>query len=624
MRSRAEVTFRARQELANLFLLVARPKFGGQAPGKLALPDGRQVAGALQGSEYARGVEALAERVLAHRLPVLGIELELGKDIQWRRDYLHGKDSGRAYFRRIPYLDFAQVGDHKIVWELSRHQQLVLLAEAFLFTGRAEYKDETFAQLQSWFEQNQFQRGINWASALEVAFRALSWIWVYHWLAPEMTEPFRRRFLTELYRHGRHLRENLSVYFSPNTHLQGEAVALHALGKFFGALPEAQDWVRRGGRIVREQLDFQVRPDGSHFEQSTYYHVYALDIFLFHYLAAGRPVEFVPVLERMAEYLFWLLGPDRRIAFLGDDDGGRLFHPYGARDGFGRATLATCGILFSRPEWRGTEQDVAEQAAWWIGAEALGFVNSSPAGARSARLFRDSGAAFLDSGDLHVQMDCGPFGWAGAGHSHSDTLSLVVSYRGERVFIDPGTYAYMGQPEERNWFRGSGAHNTVRIDGLDQGRGAGPFRWVSKPEVMLTRWEPAEEGGAIEANCRYEGFTHRRRVVLEAGRLLVWDEVEGPGEGEHSCEQIWQLGPGAHSVDLRFSAPAVRAAAKFSPAYGAQLASESLTVKVSGSLPLGIAMVLDSHGHGSVVTDPTCLQECAGAWGLRDERTVPR
>ena len=616
MRSRAEFAFRARQEIANLYLLTARPGFRGEVPLQLALPDGRAVADALRGSDYARDVEAIAQMVLAHRFPVLGIELDTGREMHWRRDYVHGEESGTAYFRRIPYLNFSAVGDHKIVWELNRHQHLVLLAQAFLLTGRAEYKNETFAQLESWFEQNPFQRGINWASALEVGFRALSWIWVYHLLATEMPKKFRRRFLTELYRHGLHLRENLSIYFSPNTHLLGEAVALHALGKLFGDFPGARAWEKLGAEIVAAQLDFQVLLDGVHFEQSTYYHVYALDFFLLHYLLADRPSKFEPVLQRMAEYLFRLLGPARRISFLGDDDGGRLFHPYGERDQFGRATLTTCGIVFGRGEWVGSERDIAEQAAWWMGAEALGCARREVVRPQGAREFRQSGAVFLQAGELSVQMDCGPFGWAGAGHSHSDSLNVILWQRDEQVFVDPGTYTYIAEPEERSWFRGSGAHNTVRIDQMDQGRQAGPFRWASKPEVTRTAWDPTAWDGMVEAMCRYEGFTHRRRVVLKEGRLLVGDEIEGEGDAEHVCEQIWQLGPGAKHVHFTCSAPAMKAASHFSPAYGAKRPGESLTIRVVGRLPLRIAMVVEGNGNGSVSVDEACLEE-ATAFKLR-------
>ena len=65
-----------------------------------------------------------------------------------------------------------------------------------------------------------------------------------------MPDALRARFLTALNRHGRYLELNLSVYFSPNTHLLGEAVALHALGVLFPSFPRAARWAETGGRIV--------------------------------------------------------------------------------------------------------------------------------------------------------------------------------------------------------------------------------------------------------------------------------------------------------------------------------------------------------------------------------------
>ena len=180
MRSPAEIKFRLRQESANLYLWLARPGYAGRFPARLALPNAHAVCGALQGTSFEAAVIANAKNILAHRFPLLGVTIDTGTDIEWRKDYAHNKTSGTSYFRRIPYLAFSAVGDHKFIWELNRHQHLVLLAQAHLFTGAPEYSAEIFAQLESWLIQNPFQRGINWASALEVAFRALSWIWIWH------------------------------------------------------------------------------------------------------------------------------------------------------------------------------------------------------------------------------------------------------------------------------------------------------------------------------------------------------------------------------------------------------------------------------------------------------------
>ncbi len=600
MRSFAELSFRARQEAANLFLLYKRPGFKGRIDSALALPNGKQVAEGLRSSSFATEVEKIADQIVVHEFSILGLKITTGPEIRWRKDYLHGKESGLPYFKRVPYLNFEVVGDHKLVWELNRHQHLVLLAQAYLLNGRRAYCDEVWAQIRSWLEQNPFQRGMNWASALEVAFRTLSWIWVLHLIGHEMPEQLRTPFLTSLYQHGRHLADNLSVYFSPNTHLLGEAVALFVLGTLIPDFPESKAWVTESRAIVLKQLAFQVWPDGAHFEQSSYYHVYAADFFLLFYLANGRDHETGNVLERMAEYLYWLLGTAREISFFGDDDGGRLFHPYGVRSRFGRATLATCGILLGRKEWIGTCDELAEQAAWWVGPEALECAVERPSVPSGGRSFKDSGAVFLEAGEFWLQMDCGPFGYGGAGHSHSDTLSLTLRYAGEPVLVDPGTFTYIADIEERNWFRGSIAHSSVRVGGKDQAVGAGPFRWTDKPIATLSELKQKGAGWYVNASCEYRGLTHRRRLWLDPEQLLVLDEITG-WPGEHLCEQIWQLGEGARGLHISTStADSKVERSRFSPAYGSKVEGQCLVATMASTLPIRAAMRLSVEDRGPI------------------------
>ena len=73
----------------------------------------------------------------------------------------------------------------------------------------------------------------------------------------------------------------------------------------------------------------------------------------------------------MAEHLHALLGPARKLSFPGEDEGGRFFHPFGAREDFGRASMATCSVFLDRPEWLYSVEDLWPQAAWWLGADVL-------------------------------------------------------------------------------------------------------------------------------------------------------------------------------------------------------------------------------------------------------------
>lgn len=592
MRSFAEYLFRAKQEVTNVYLLTAKPKLASIASPLLPLPDPASVGNALKGSSFATKTISIADNICAGRYPLLGVELNIGPDVQWRRDYQHGKESGTAYFRRLPYLDFTAVGDHKFVWELNRHQHLVVLGQAFRLNGDPRYVAEISRQLASWFEQNPFQRGINWTSALEVAFRVLSWIWVYQLVGRELDDKSRQSLVSGIYQHGLHLAANLSVYFSPNTHLLGEAVALFTIAVCFPGMPGADKWRVTSQSIVEQQFCTQVRQDGSHFEQSTYYHVYAVDFFLWFYILAGRPKQFEPILAKMADYLFWTLGLDRRISFLGDDDGGRFFYPYGRRDEFGRGTLATCGLLLGQADWFGREEDLAEGAAWWLGPAVLSSAVERPNTPKGCQVFQDSGSVFLGNDSTFIHFDAGPFGYGGAGHSHADTLSFCMNYKGQKVLIDPGTYTYVGNAQDRNWFRGTAAHNTVTIDGRDQAVASTPFRWLEKAESELLAWGATADGGWVEAECRYGGYRHKRQLMLEGDSVQIVDVLYGPS-GEHTAEQLWHWGStGSGFRTLSSSWSVEEVASRFSPAYGNVCAGKATVASGSGVFPLKVATLI--------------------------------
>jgi hypothetical protein len=242
----------------------------------------------------------------------------------------------------------------------------------------------------------------------------------------------------------------------------------------------------------------------------------------------------------MAEYLHAVMGPERSLPFFGDDDGGRLFHPYGTRSDFGRATLATCAVLFERPDWDVEIHDLEEQAIWWLGDRPMPQQTDI---ARDLQLFEQAGIAVITEGDLHVVADAGPFSEGSGGHSHSDTLSFVMRLGREEILIDPGTYTYVAEPDLREWFRSSAAHNTIRIDGLNQATAVGPFRWMEHPETDV--WK--QKDGALEGVCRHHGFTHRRRILVQRQRMLVHDEVFGP-KGVHVVEQLWHTGESAEQL----------------------------------------------------------------------------
>ena len=369
----------------------------------------------------------------------------------------------------------------------------------------------------------------------------------------------------------------------------------------------------RGARVERE-LIAQVRDDGSHFEQSSYYHLYTLDMALTWFLLEGRPQRLRVRIERMAEYLHALMGPSRTLPFLGDDDGGRWFHPYGARDKFGRATLATCAVVFDRG-WPCNGEDLAEQAAWWVGVSTA---TSRPSGESKSQLFADAGIAVFRAGDVQVIAKAGPLGAGSGGHSHADALSILARNGDEEILIDPGTFTYVGDRESRTWFRQTAAHSTVSIDGVGQATTAGPFRWTDPATVEVLKWSSTAEYDFLDAMCRYRGLTHRRLILMlrACGVLLVVDDISGTPE-LHVVEQFWHLGIdpvpvgelawriGTHTVFAIAPGGNVQLEKGWrSPVFGVKEEAPVLRVRRQCEFPVRLAAAFDFSGR----TQPCSLK----------------
>ena len=126
---------------------------------------------------------ARAERILSGAYDLLGYRaVPYGPSPDWHADAVHGRRAAQGFWADVPYLDPA-LGDHKIIWELNRHQHWLTLGRAFWLTGDSRYARTFVEQLHSWRAANPPRFGINWASMLELALRAISWTWAIEFFA---------------------------------------------------------------------------------------------------------------------------------------------------------------------------------------------------------------------------------------------------------------------------------------------------------------------------------------------------------------------------------------------------------------------------------------------------------
>ena len=567
-----------------------------------------------------------AEENLEHRFRLLGYrDLDYGRDIDWHLDAVHGKRAPLKPWYKIRFLNFGEVGDHKVTWELNRHQHLVTLAKAWAFTNKTEYAQEIERQFYSWQAANPYPMGINWGSSLEVAFRSLSWIWVRNLLAgsPVMSTSFDRDLVRALARNGRYIERYLSTYFSPNTHLLGEALALFFIGTLCPEIFAAKEWQQQGFNILLAEIQRQVRSDGVYFEQSLYYHIYALDFFLHAKALAARssiqmPESFDPTLQRMLHLVSVLCRNGESQGF-GDDDGGRLFNPRRNRAEHMSDPLAVGACLFRNTS---LSAKPTEEAIWMFGQEAIAVCSTSnqPDDVSSCA-FEDGGLYVIASDGAHrsqMLVDAGPHGIGHGGHGHADALSVRLSMNDRPWLIDPGTYVYISPGDDRNEFRGTAAHNTLRVDACDQAVPENAFSWSSLPEVTAELWEQGDRftyfcGSHAGYRRLVDPVLHRRAIFhLHGEYWLIRDSVIG--ETEHDLEIFWHFAPGidleirdgslagdrederlvllsAHSWDASIEE------ASISPAYGEKSPAPVGVFKTRRKLPAEHSTLDRTHGR---------------------------
>jgi Heparinase II/III-like protein/Heparinase II/III N-terminus len=563
-----------------------------------------------------------ANSICAHRFRLLGYgRLNYGEDINWHRDAMHNVNAPRKPGYRINYFDGNQVGDPKITWELNRQQHLVVLAKAYRLTGDERYARELFSQWYSWMKQNPYPVGINWSSSLEVALRSLSWLWISALMEGTSAMPpgFHQDHLRAQSIGGRYVERFLSTYSSPNTHLLGEAVGLFFVGTVCSSLPSARRWQRLGWQIILEEARNQVRADGFHFEQSTYYHVYALDFFLHARLLAAEngvaiPADFDKTLERMLHALAALSQAGAPPRF-GDDDGGRVFDSSRNRRDHLRDPLSTGAILYHSAEFKVASGGLIEETLWLLGPNAVErFDSISTTGLKvQSTVLPDSGFYVMASQDgitEQLTIDAGPQGTHSAGHGHADALSLHLTAGGSELLADPGTFEYGGDGAGRAWFRSTRAHNTLQVDGRDQAEATSPFSWTDLPIVKVQRWFTGRGFDVFEgSHSGYERLDspvqHKRSVIyFKPHWWLVRDHLIGTAL--HDLEIAWHFGPRDTSVTSSPEAvqvvvtddPAWRREVteeSYSPAYGSQVRAKTLRDYYRGELPVerGTLLVAD-------------------------------
>ncbi|HYE36644.1 alginate lyase family protein [Methylocaldum sp.] len=512
-----------------------------------------------------------SEKILAGRWKVFALHAcDQGFPPCWNRDPKTCTEAPLVFGKLIDYRDEQVVGDIKYLWEPNRHLELVTLAQAWHLTRESRYLAGACELLESWFDQCPYPLGPNWTSSLELAVRLVNWATAWHLLGGDASslfegeagQSFRTRWLESIFCHCHFIANHLSRHSSANNHLYGELMGLFVASVTWPLWSESARW-RTGAHLeLEEQALIQNTPDGVNREQAFYYqHEFADMMLLVWRYGEANGIEFSDAfkhrLESLLEFFAAVMDTGGNVPMVGDADDALMirFDP-SADFSVYRSLLATGAVLFDRSDFAQKARRLDDKTLWLLGEEAIPKFASlleQNVEAAQRRAFPDGGYwilgdAFDTPDEIRVVVDAGPLGYLSiAAHGHADALAFTLSIGGHEFLVDPGTYAYHTQKAWRDYFRGTSAHNTIRVDGVNQSIIGGNFMWLDKANAWCERFDTnPEEDVFVGAHDGYlrlsDPVAHRREIRLNKHERLfrVVDILEC--RGSHDVELFWHFG----------------------------------------------------------------------------------
>ena len=450
----------------------------------------------------------LAADVLAGRFRYAGVTLDLGLPPDWRTGGLDDDEEWHIEWSKFYFgLD---------------------LAHAFSVTGDRAYVDAWQTLVASWIDQQEPR-----VDSTDVTARRLQ-NWLYAWQGfdrvpgfPGLDPELQVTMLASMRDQLDHVTTDLTPERNHRT-LELYALLVVALG-----LPvldpdgsrAAQAWA-----ALQDNLLTDVWSDGVHRERSTHYHLIALRSFVAARVNVCRfggvvPVEYDQRLRAACRFAMHLHRPDGQIPAFSDSDSGSYLDLLWLA---GRS-LGDGGLRYVATQGREGTAPPERCVDFPVGGY---YVQRSGWGDRP-------GSAFAD--ERFLMFGCGPLG--DGGHGHYDALGVEAYAYGRPLVVDPGRYTYAeGTPNWRHWFKGTAAHNTVTVDGLDQqpyrrGKPKGPQLTSRLLERRATDALHLLHG---EVSSPAYDAVHRRAVVFVAGEYwLVFDVLRAAQRHDYALR--WHL-----------------------------------------------------------------------------------
>ena len=423
--------------------------------------------------------------------------INIGKQPNW---FLNPYDNLSApsdqHFSEINEFGF---GDVKTIWEANRFGFVFHLARSFARTRNDQCAETYWRLLEHWMEANPPYQGINWKCGQESGLRFLAAVFGFHVFSkcPATSVERIKRFTQFAAATGNRIEKHIGYAISQkNNHGISEAVALWTIGTLFPEFKQSTNWRSKGLAVLKQLCLELIYEDGAFSQHSANYHRLVLHLLCWIVrLAEVNEVqldhEVLEKFERATDFIESLLNETSGAPPRYGADDGALILPLNHCDYFDyRAAVQLSRTINKKPNR--FADGCWNEDLFWFGLstpEPTEPVNDSQSAAGSTakqtaslQSFPHGGINRLDSEQTTALIRAGSFRHRPA---QSDLMHVDISWKGQNVAIDPGTYSYNGNQHWKNIpFMLNHQHNSVIIDSIE------PETCVSK--FMLLPWNEAE------------------------------------------------------------------------------------------------------------------------------------
>ncbi len=471
---------------------------------------------------YLRPAQVLAQ-ILKRVLPsptqfsqIHGLRLRLGVRLSpcVLHSRLPGKDHSFCFLNQEK--TFSSGGIDWVSKDMSKLWRYNLHYFDYLFDADRSY-DVKVHLISDWIAKNPPGTGDGW-EPYTLSLRIVNWIKFFL----QNDAAIREEWLQSLYKQALWLEKNIEYHILANHYLKN-GVALFFAGMYFEE-PDTGKWLKKGLKILREELDEQFLTDGGHYERSPMYHSICVSDYL-DVLNLAQNSKATINLEETNQFGQKVTGS---LNFLSDICLANSEIPLFNDSAFGIAP---------------TPSQIFDYARRVIGYEP-------PVRPPGLAIYEQSASGYYvcRNGDDAIIIDCGQIGPDHQpGHAHCDILSYELVINGRRVIVDSGVFDYE-LSLERAYARSTKAHNTVVVDGEEQSEVWGVFRVARRARPTQACIEQRAAGsvrftGAHDGYARLTGKPIHKRSMSYDGQesWLIEDMLEG--RGAHRMESYLHIHP---------------------------------------------------------------------------------